>query len=242
MKKISTIEQAYNEAILELYLKTGQGMPCEFLDKAVDSGLAKELKGENDLVEVAYDGVAKVYIPKGAYLASLKDLSYQRVYLGIPNGVPMLNMTNEELLEDPDYKEGYERWIAQYGSKVDESMALMPVSVVLNTDGRKPSLQYLKSLGCYKSKKDTIAKGKNSLFDRLSGLKDLYISLSETKQSMVSIYKDQGMEEDLKEAQAELQENKNKIDCYEYALKEIKNYDPSISTFEFVNLLEKACS
>ena len=121
-----TKKEIYN-AVVEIYKKTGQGIP-RFVWKQLNDSFIQELIDEGKLKKVT---ISYSHVPDDEFLCLTKGfcpeeggknttgLTFMRVYLGV-NDLG-LGITQTELFKDKDNKKHYEEWLATNADKLKET-------------------------------------------------------------------------------------------------------------------------
>jgi len=192
----------YN-SVVEVYNKTGQGVPGflrfkmdnRVIDQLIEEGFLKEVTIRfNHLPDDSTICLAKGYCVEEDMLdRDTTPLAYLRLYKGLEQGLEHITgMTNEKLVQSPDFMLGYTEWLKNNHTKltevinpVDEEMIFHPLS--------PEEREYLISRDWYKSN-EKIEKAIDQMRDKTGRLREeislhrQMISLCEGRESHKDSY------------------------------------------------------
>lgn len=179
-----TKKEIYN-AVVEIYKKTGQGIP-RFVWKQLNDSFIQELIDEGKLKKVT---ISYSHVPDDEFLCLTKGfcpeeggknttgLTFMRVYLGV-NDLG-LGITQTELFKDKDNKKHYEEWLATNADKLKETDEILAgrldeaVSKKSSEEKKgkptkktkpvlsKAEIEHLKERGCYERNESVKNVNKN---------------------------------------------------------------------------------
>ena len=182
----------YNN-ILELYRKTGQGLPVFLVRRSSEMyDHAKNLLKEGLIIEhtkeyrTLPDDIT--YQIKGAYYPEVgTDLVNLRVFLGVPHGIPGDKRTNGDLLRSLDFVKEYYSWLSANIDHIERSLKIPSMEEA--PEEPTEVIEYLTSTEWYSG---NLSVGK--CLDRLSNVRDLLEKLVATKKLICDLEADAGSE------------------------------------------------